>query len=687
MTMLASLKQLVGSARHVADVLRRRPLREVAAYAGRRALWEVVNRRRTCARVAQIDPLPPPGETDGCVLFFTPEAGVNPHFAAQCVLGRTLQDLGQEVLFVRCFQCFSRCPVMDMYRVPYGADAGARTETCLRCAGDSYRMLGAYALKAVDLRHFTGDEVESRVQSALASAPADLRELKFDSIAFGRLTVMDLVLANKVSEFHNVPEPIRVAWLSYIENSIRSYLMAERLLHTIRVKSLVHFNDYSLMLGARLAAQKQGVPVSGVTLAPHRNIDRRRFVLLADVGSVAFFTQRRLWPAWRDLALPPETVREVGTDLLVRLGARGSHTYSPAKTFRQDNVLTRLGFEPGKKVLVAYTSSLDEMIATDTTREGLGTVLPAPPQPFADQIEWLAALVEFVEGRDDLQLAVRIHPREGANKREQIVSQHLLRLKARFQQDYRNARFIWPEDKVSSYDLGEMADLALISWSTIGLEMARLGVPVLASTTGIGTLPHDDFMEWAPTPEAYFEKLGELLARPMTLDVIARAFRWYNLYHLGLSIDLGDVVPTFDHDGLPRYRPPREARTVEEIVVGRSAVQDVNRERLQAMQRPDSERAEREAIQQQLRRFLYFLMTGADTPGDYRLALLDGSEPGDMAPAGARVLLREGPSVTLRDGRRSFSRFSPMCSRLAQLCAQDVIAPLVATSPSGGSRY
>ena len=74
---------------------------------------------------------------------------------------------------------------------------------------------------------------------------------------------------------------------------------------------------------------------------------------------------------------------------------------------------------------------------------------------------------------------------------------------------------MWPQDPVSSYDLGEAADLVLTSWSTIGLEMARLGAPGARRVNGaISAIPQDDFMEWGSTTPAYFEKLRELLERP-----------------------------------------------------------------------------------------------------------------------------------------------------------------------------
>ena len=79
---------------------------------------------------------------------------------------------------------------------------------------------------------------------------------------------------------------------------------------------------------------------------------------------------------------------------------------------------------------------------------------------------------------------MRIHPREGVNKRESVASQHLTRLREAFGKPYANCRFIWPADPVSSYDLGEAADVVLTSWSTIGLEMPATGAPVLVAFNG-----------------------------------------------------------------------------------------------------------------------------------------------------------------------------------------------------------
>ena len=122
------------------------------------------------------------------------------------------------------------------------------------------------------------------------------------------------------------------------------------------------------------------------------------------------------WPACRNLALDPPRVREVAEDLLVRLRGVGSHLYSPGKTIQETGVRQRFGLAEERRLLVAYTSSLDELIASRMGIEALGIEIPDRTQPFKDQIEWLQALVDYVEESEDLSLIVRIHPREGSQQ-------------------------------------------------------------------------------------------------------------------------------------------------------------------------------------------------------------------------------------------------------------------------------
>jgi hypothetical protein len=639
-------------------------------------------RRRAVAR--QIEPVPPtPGREAlaDATLFFVPYAGVTPMLAQAAVVGRTLAERGHRVVFARCYRLFERCPVMDMHGLAYEATPEQKLESCLRCADNSLSMLGEYGLPTVDLRALVTPAMRQAIEQALASAPADLTNFQFDGVAFGKLSLMDVVLGRKISDFAEMTESDRRGWRDYLRSSLLSYLLVDRCLTEFGMKRIVHVNDYSLLMGARAAARKRESPCYCLAFPGHRNVDLSRYLTLSNVYKPIAYRLLSFWPACRDLPIEPEAIREIADDLTTRLRGAGSFIYSPGKTVEQTDIRLRLGLSTERRLLVAYTSSLDEMLASQMVMNATATTIPDRPQPFRDQIDWLTALVRYVAASDDLQLVVRVHPREGANKRESVVSQHLAKLKRAFSQPFPNCRFVWPQDPISSYDLGEAADLVLTSWSTIGLEMARLGVPVLVAFNGaISAIAEDDFLEWVPTPEAYFEKLRELLDRPVTLGQIARAFRWYALSVFGATVSLADVVPASNFAGLPKYNTPREAAALERVLIEGKDVCELNIERLRAAQTAHSGEREASELSRQLRRLIHFLMTAEDDSRDAPLSLL-GTSRGDsrremeLDGISRRALALDSDHVVYHDAGRAFRRYSPMVARLAPLCAQ-VAQPL-----------
>jgi hypothetical protein len=543
-------------------------------------------------------------------------------------------------------------------------------------------MLRKYELEYLDLQTLETPELALQIQAVMASMPQDLRLFEFDGIAFGKLCAFDLILATKIADLEHVSEVHRSGWLQYIQASLHAYLLVDRLCRQLPVARLVHFNDYSLLLSGRLAAQKHNVPSYGVTQASHMNVDRRRYIIVPTVMRASFVCREREWQNWRDYPVPENVVGGSTDDLLVRFGAKGrqSHVFSPSKDLHEDDIRPTLGLQEDRKVLVAYTSSLDETIAVRMYSEALGLPVDQLPQPFADQVEWLRALTGYVEASADLQLVVRVHPREG-RRRGGVESQHLLRLKREFDRSFRHCVLVWPEMPISSYDLAEAADVALISWSSMGLELARLGVPVLACTQGIGYFPQDDFLEWGATPATYFDKLVSLLERPATLDTIARAVRWYHLFHLGASLDMGDLVPSFDFTGAPPFRMPAEARAIEDIIIGGQDIVALNAARLRAGQHERSGVDEAAALRRQFRRVIYYLYTGQDPRDDYTLLLRPGAVTADgLADIVSRtrnldvkVLIAEGWHTRFIERGRVHTKYSAMVARLGPLCAQEMV--------------
>jgi hypothetical protein len=618
-----------------------------------RRLRDALRRRRTLARLGETPPAAP--ERSGpLTIFFSPEAGIEPYFVAHCVAARTLAELGHPVLVARCFETFPYCPVMELLRVPYAPSAAQRRATCLDCAATWFRNASEYGLECLDLRPFLTPEILAEVRRAMDAAPRDLARFEFAGLPFGKLAMMDVALAEKIADFNAPDERPRAAWLRFIEASVTAYLLVDLICRRLSVARLVHFNDYSIMLGARLAAAKHGARVLSLTFAPHLNIDQRRYLIRDEPWCVACMPQEDRWPDFRDVPLPAPMVETIVDDLLSRFGGRGSHQFSPAKSTAAWDAHAALGLPRDARLLVAFTSSLDEATAIRRSREALGAPAYTGPNPFPDQIAWLRALIDVVEASGDLALVVRIHPREGV-MRGRPSSQHLGRLREAFSGAYARCRFVWPEDKTSSYDLAEAADVALTAWTTMGVELARLGIPVLTAFRGVNPFPLEGFLEWAPTPDAYLAKVAARAARgEASLDRIAAAFRWYHQYVLANCIDLGDLVSGPSFGGLPPFRLPARADTLAKVVVEGRDVLDVNLERLRSARHAGSEAEERAALARGLRRVVHYVFTGEERSGD-----------------GALDLAVDGPRCAYRAAGRSYERYSPLVARIAPLCAQE----------------
>jgi hypothetical protein len=617
-------------------------------------------------------------DNNGAILFYSPEAGVTPHFIASCLLAKTMQHQGHQVLFALCFELLPRCPVMDMVLLPYPAPAEQRKALCMQCANGFLTILNHYGLPYVDLREVISADAIQELSDVADSLPANLLDFEYKEIKFGKMCAMDLILAKKVLDLENTSKEIRGAWEDYIASSLISYMLVDSLCSKLKIKAITHFNDYGILSSASLAGRKYGIPFNSFTLAPHMNNDRRKFII-ADRALRQFFLQtRNAWQDWRELTLTRQQVSTITDDSLVRLSGTGSHTYSPPKTANLQ-LHKQLGLDTNKKLLVAYTSGLDEMYANLYFFEALGLDRSVGEQPFDCQIEWLKALTQFIEARPDMQLVVRIHPREGINRRSNIPSAHLELLKDAFEgKDFHNCRFIWPESTVSSYDLGEAADLVLTSWSTIGLEMARLGVPVLTATQGYEAFPHDIFLEWGATPKDYFEKLLYLIDIPSDIERIRKAYRWYYLYTLAGSLNLGDIIPSSDFEGLPVFTPPKESKAIEAAILGKDRILNINTERQRSIQDPQTAEEEVLELKFQMRRIIRLLCTGRNEYLENKLYVfecpfddLNVKIPTELMENDQQelILLCNNSMIRYVSHMDDYQRHSPMCVRLARMSA------------------
>lgn len=486
-------------------------------------------------------------------LFISPEGGISVFTETHYRLGRILAARGHAVAGVWCYGLFPRCAVKQMRRLPFEEASLLESAVCLHCAATNDSMARSFGIPLIDLRRWQTASHLASATNAVDSFAGRLLEFEFDGVAFGQLAAMDLVLATKRCDLTEPSPEEQAKWRVFIKNSLFSFLLFTDVLSTLDVRSVVLFNDYSMIVAARLAAERKGIPAVTITQATHLNNDNARVWVRMEIGNNDYQSYLATWPSAREIPLASDQVTDVCDDVIVRLKATGSHTFSPSKTLVADGFKTGLGFPPDCKLIVAYTSSLDELVAQRMTTAGANRTPVLERQAFDTQVEWLGFLAAFVAQRPDVQLAIRVHPREGAagvaakaGKIQRVESEHLQILREAFPDDPPHTKIFWPDDPVSSYDLAEIADVATVSFSTIGLELARLGVPVVAYVEGVGPYVADCFTPLPLTPAEFETELNRALQAPPSADTwrLAMRFSWFAF--LGQALDLRSVI---DGDG------------------------------------------------------------------------------------------------------------------------------------------
>ncbi len=91
--------------------------------------------------------------------------------------------------------------------------------------------------------------------------------------------------------------------------------------------------------------------------------------------------------------------------------------------------------------------------------------------------EWLAVTVKNFEALDGAQLVVRVHPGEmmgAGHPSTEIVRSALPELPS-------HVKLVGPDSEINTYDLIQLADIGLVYTSTVGLEMAMGGIPVIVA--------------------------------------------------------------------------------------------------------------------------------------------------------------------------------------------------------------
>jgi hypothetical protein len=196
--------------------------------------------------------------------------------------------------------------------------------------------------------------------------------------------------------------------------------------------------------------------------------EQRGRIWLAQNGEVMRQDTGIMWQALKDQPLSDEELRQVRELFASRQRADLWQNFS-----RRWQGVPGQGGEQARAAL-----GLDDRPLVLLAANVIGDSLTLGRQVFSSSMtEWLQRTVQHFAGLPSMQLVVRIHPGERYTKGPSVadvVRQALPDLPE-------NIRLVAAGDPVNTYDLVEIADLGLVYTTTVGMEMAMSGVPVIVA--------------------------------------------------------------------------------------------------------------------------------------------------------------------------------------------------------------
>ena len=194
--------------------------------------------------------------------------------------------------------------------------------------------------------------------------------------------------------------------------------------------------------------------------------DQRDRIWLAQNAKVMRQETKDMWDAYRDQPLNNHEKRKIRDLFEARRKASVWKNFS--RLWQQ---------VPAKGVEIARQElNLDDRPMVLLATNVLGDSLTLGREVFSQSMEdWLVKTLQYFAGRKDVQLVIRVHPGEVL-----IHGQSMMDVINRVLPDLpEHIRVIAPLEKINTYDLIAATDVGLVYTTTVGLEMAMCGIPVI----------------------------------------------------------------------------------------------------------------------------------------------------------------------------------------------------------------
>jgi hypothetical protein len=294
----------------------------------------------------------------------------------------------------------------------------------------------------------------------------------------------------------------------------------------------------------------------GISTVTYEFGEQRDRIWLAQNAEVMRQDTSELWRERQDYPLSQEQLSQVHKLFASR--QRGSLYENFARLWQ--------GVPSEGGARARQTLGLDQRPVVLLATNVIGDSLTLGRQVFSDTMtEWLERTVRYFATCTDVQLVARIHPGELITKGPSVADV----VHSALPSTPENIHLVPADAAVNTYDLVEIADLGLVYTTTVGMEMAMSGIPVIV----VGNTHYRDkgFTLDPSSWDDYFELLTRLLADPgshrLTKTQVDQAWNYayrfffeyplpfpWHLVHFWKDLETWPVSRLLSAEGLSNYQ-------------------------------------------------------------------------------------------------------------------------------------
>lgn len=395
------------------------------------------------------------------------------NLAREFLFAAGLASRGDKAIVVACDGA-PRC--MVQIGDPPGTDRASRCAGCLSGTQSLYRQTFQDLVPRVEGVSISQVIDRPKQQAAWAAVDAlpdgALFDFELDGLPLGAWVVDNLRMEYLGERWQLLPDwPAKAR--EWLKAGINAALATAGFIAVVQPDAVVVINGIPVSERSVWAmAQKLGV--RAIT---YEEGQRPHTLVLTESAPAARYTFAPEWQAWRDTALSVAENRRIDAYLYRRWyqASVDEYVYSPSSTDDPTVLHRDLALTPGRPLLVAFTNVLAD------------TSILGAEQAFDSLLDWATAMIRYAEDHPAIDLVIRVHPAELAmtTKREGEAATTRDPFVPTIREGWpdlpANVRLVAPEDPVSSYDLLRLADVALVYVTSVGMEAAAMGIPVVSA--------------------------------------------------------------------------------------------------------------------------------------------------------------------------------------------------------------